>query len=69
MKPSDRTSHSCGPLLTSDSLIRQLIERERACEREQELLDMFNAAAEDVSEEDLKERESLLGGLACRPLD
>lgn len=44
--------------------IRQLIERERAREREEELLEMFNAAAEDVTEEDLAERESLLGGFS-----
>lgn len=49
--------------------IRQLIEREKAREREQELLEMFNAAAEDVTEEDLAERESLLGGFAGRPVD
>lgn len=46
--------------------IRELIERERAREREQELLEMFNAAAEDVTEEDLAERESLLGGFSGR---
>ena len=44
--------------------IRQLIERERAREREQELLEMFNGAAADVTEEDLEERESLLGGFS-----
>lgn len=44
--------------------IRQLIERERAREREQELLAMFNEAAEDLTSEDLKERESLLGGFS-----
>lgn len=44
--------------------IRQLIEREQAREREQELLEMFNAAAADVVEDDLEERESLLGGFA-----
>jgi hypothetical protein len=42
--------------------IRQLIERERAREREQQLLEMFNEAAADVTEEDITERESLLGG-------
>lgn len=41
--------------------VRQIIERERAREREQELLAMFNKAAADVTEEDLFERESLLG--------
>ena len=49
--------------------IRQLIERERAREREQELLAMFNAAAEDVTEEDLAERESLLGGYSGSRVD
>ena len=44
--------------------IRQLIERERAREREQELLKMFNEAAADVTQEDLEERESLLGGFS-----
>jgi len=44
--------------------IRQLLERERAREREQELLEMFNRAAADVTQEDLDERESLLGGFA-----
>jgi len=42
-------------------VIRQIIERERAREREQELLRMFNRAAADVTEEDREERESLLG--------
>ena len=44
--------------------IRRLIEQERCREREQELLGIFNAAAEDVTEEDRQERESLLGGFA-----
>lgn len=44
--------------------IRELIEREKAREREQELLKMFNEAAADVTEEDIAERESLLGGFA-----
>jgi hypothetical protein len=47
--------------------IRQLIERERAREREQELLEMFNQAAADVTEEDIEERESLLGGFVGGP--
>ncbi len=34
----------------------------KAREREQELLWMFNRAAEDVTNEDVEERESLLGG-------
>lgn len=44
--------------------IRQIIERERARERELEQLEMFNKAALDVTEEDIAERESLLGGFA-----
>ena len=47
--------------------VRRLIERERAREREQELLAMFNRAAEDLTGEDLEERESLLGGFAGGP--
>ncbi len=43
---------------------RQLIEPERAREREQELLAMFNEAAADVTDEDLAERESLLGAFS-----
>ena len=42
--------------------IRQLIERERARERKQELLEMFNEAAADLTEKDLEERENLVGG-------
>jgi hypothetical protein len=44
--------------------IRHLIERERAGEQEQLLLAMFNEAAAEVTEEDLEERETLLGGFA-----
>lgn len=39
-------------------------ERERAREREQELLEMFNVVALDVTDEDVEVRESLLGGFA-----
>jgi len=46
-------------------LIRQLIEAEMARERKKDLLDMFNRAAIDVTEEDREERESLLGGFAA----
>ena len=49
--------------------VRQLIERERAREREEELLAMFNEAAEDLSAEDLEERESLIGGFVGGPVD
>ena len=44
--------------------IRRLIERERARDREQELLAMFNKAAAEITKEDRDERESLLGGFA-----
>jgi hypothetical protein len=44
--------------------IRKLIEWERSREREQELLAMFNEAAADVTDEDLEERELLLGGFS-----
>jgi predicted DNA-binding protein len=47
--------------------IRDLIERERAREREQELLAMFNEAAAEVTKEDLEERELLLGGFSGGP--
>ncbi|HEX3555289.1 MAG TPA: hypothetical protein VIA62_18855 [Thermoanaerobaculia bacterium] len=49
--------------------IRQIIEREKARERERELLQMFNEAAADVTGEDLEERESLLGGFAGATVD
>ncbi len=45
-------------------VIRQLLEREMARERERELLAMFNEAARDLAEEDLAERESLVGAFA-----
>lgn len=38
------------------AFVRDLVERERAAEREQELLAMFNRAAEDLTEEDREER-------------
>lgn len=46
------------------AFIRHLLEREKAREREKNLLDMFNEAAADLTTEDLNERESLLGGFA-----
>jgi hypothetical protein len=46
--------------------IRQLIEQERAREKEKELLEMFNAAAAEITEQDHEERESLLGGFDDR---
>lgn len=36
--------------------VRELIERERAAERERELLEMFNRAAEDLTDDDREER-------------
>lgn len=47
--------------------IRRLLERERAREREQRLLAMFNEAAAELTPEDREERESLLGGFAGGP--
>jgi hypothetical protein len=44
--------------------IRELLERERSREREQELLALFNEAAAHVTNEDLEERELLLGGFS-----
>jgi hypothetical protein len=49
--------------------IRRLLEREKAREREQELLQMFNRAAVDVDAEDHAERESLLGGFSGSTAD
>jgi hypothetical protein len=49
--------------------VRHLIERERARERERELLAMFNEAAAHVTKDDLEEREALLGGFAGDPED
>ncbi|HEU4455503.1 MAG TPA: hypothetical protein VFR81_20740 [Longimicrobium sp.] len=46
------------------AFIRELVERERAAEREDELLRMFNRAAEDLTEEDREERERLVGAFA-----
>lgn len=50
-----------GSQRTKAEFVRQLLERERAREREQELLDMFNAAAAEVDDEERNEREFLLG--------
>jgi hypothetical protein len=49
--------------------VRRLIERERAREKEQELLAMFNEAASEVTEADREERESLLGGFVGSRVD
>ncbi len=45
--------------------VRRLIEREMAREREENLLDVFNKAASDVTESDRAEREALLGAFAA----
>ena len=46
--------------------IRRLIDEEMLREKEEELLEMFNKAAADLTEEDRTERELLLGGFAGR---
>jgi len=46
------------------AFVRRLIEEERAREREETQLQMFNEAAEDLTPEDLEERESLVGAFA-----
>lgn len=43
---------------------RQLIKREEGREQEEKLLAMFSEAAVHVTDEDLDERESLLGGFS-----
>lgn len=48
------------------AFIRELVEKERAAEREEQLLAMFNAAAEELTEADFKERERLVGAFANR---
>ena len=44
--------------------IRKLLEKEMAREREEELLQVFNKAAADLTEEDRAEREALLGAFS-----
>jgi hypothetical protein len=61
--------HRAGSSKNKAAFIRHLLEREKAREREQELLAMFNAAARDVTAEDLEERDSLLGGFSGIPTD
>ena len=61
--------HRAGSSKNKAAFIRDLLEREKAREREQELLAMFNEAAADVTAEDLDERESLLGGFSGIPAD
>jgi predicted DNA-binding protein len=48
------------------AFIRELVEKERAAEREEELLAMFNAAAEELTEADYEERERLVDAFANR---
>ena len=44
--------------------IRKLLEKEMSREREEELLEVFNKAAADLTEEDRAEREALLGAFS-----
>lgn len=46
------------------AFIRELVERERAAERESELLEMFNRAAEELTDADYAERERLIDAFA-----
>lgn len=46
------------------AFIRDLVERERAAERENELLEMFNRAAEELTDEDFAERDRIVGAFA-----
>jgi predicted DNA-binding protein len=46
------------------AFIRELVEKERAAEREEELLAMFNAAAEELTEADHEERERVVDAFA-----
>ena len=46
------------------AFIRTLLEKEMAREQEEELLEVFNKAAADLTEEDRAEREALLGAVS-----
>lgn len=46
------------------SFIRELIERERARQRQLELLEMFDRAAAELTNEDRAERDLLVGSFA-----
>ena len=46
------------------SFVRDLIERERVHQKQQELLEMFNRAARELTEEDRAERELLVGAFS-----
>jgi predicted DNA-binding protein len=48
------------------AFIRELVERERAMEREAELLDMFNAAAAELTDDDVAARERLVDAFSNR---
>lgn len=48
------------------AFIRELVERERAAQREAELLQMFNEAAAELTEADRAERERLVDAFANR---
>jgi hypothetical protein len=47
------------------NFVRRLIEKEMAREKEEDLLEVFNKAAADVTEEDRAEREALLGAFVA----
>ena len=47
------------------NFVRRLIEREMAREREENLLEVFNKAAADLTEVDRGEREALLGAFVA----
>ena len=46
------------------SFVRDLIERARAHQKQQELLEMFNRAASELSDEDRAERDLLVGAFS-----
>lgn len=48
------------------AFIRELVEKERAAEREAELLQMFNEAAAELTDEDRAERERLVDAFSNR---
>ncbi len=58
--------HRAGGARKKAAFIRGLVERERAAERESELLEMFNRAAEELTDADHAERERLIGAFAHR---
>lgn len=48
------------------AFIRELVERERAAERERDLLEMFNQAAAELTDADRAERERLVNAFSNR---